>query len=71
MRSGPGETRLASGSSRTTSANQLPRGVAAEASLWSTPWGEQNEIYVPLAQHPTRTEGSSSCSSERRATPER
>ncbi len=32
-------------------------GVAAEASLWSMPRGEQNEIYVPLAQHPTRTEG--------------
>ena len=32
-------------------------GVAAEASLWSLPRGEQNEIYVPLAQHPTRTEG--------------
>ncbi len=32
-------------------------GVVAEASLWNMPRGEQNEIYVPLAQHPTRTEG--------------
>ena len=32
-------------------------GVATEASIWNSPRGEQNEIYVPLAQHPTRTEG--------------
>jgi putative ABC transport system permease protein len=32
-------------------------GVAAEAASWSMPRGEQNEIYTPLAQHPTRTEG--------------
>ena len=32
-------------------------GVAAEASLWSMPRGEQNEIYVPFAQHPTRSDG--------------
>ena len=32
-------------------------GVVAEASNWSMPRGSQNEIYVPLAQHPTATEG--------------
>ena len=32
-------------------------GVAAEASSWNMPRGEQNEIYVPLAQHPMRAEG--------------
>lgn len=32
-------------------------GVVAEASSWSMPRGAQNEIYVPLAQHPTRIEG--------------
>jgi putative ABC transport system permease protein len=32
-------------------------GVVAEASLWSMPRGAQNEIYVPFAQHPTRSEG--------------
>ena len=32
-------------------------GVATEASSWNMPRGEQNEIYVPLAQHPSRTEG--------------
>ncbi len=32
-------------------------GVVTEASIWNLPRGEQNEIYVPLAQHPTRTEG--------------
>jgi predicted permease len=31
-------------------------GVVAEASSWSMPRGEQNEIYIPLAQHPARTE---------------
>jgi putative ABC transport system permease protein len=32
-------------------------GVVAEASIWNLPRGEQNEIYVPITQHPTRTEG--------------
>src|SRR6185437_15697290 len=32
-------------------------GVVAEASSWRMPRGEQNEIYVPLAQHPKSTEG--------------
>ena len=32
-------------------------GVVAEASSWRMPRGEQNEIYVPLAQHPKFTEG--------------
>lgn len=32
-------------------------GVVAEASSWRMPRGEQNEIYVPLAQHPTSAEG--------------
>jgi putative ABC transport system permease protein len=32
-------------------------GVVAEASSWTMPRGEQNEIYVPLAQHPARTQG--------------
>lgn len=31
-------------------------GVETEASIWNLPRGEQNEIYVPLAQHPTRAE---------------
>jgi predicted permease len=32
-------------------------GVVAEASSWSMPRGSQNEIFVPLAQHPGNTEG--------------
>ncbi len=32
-------------------------GVATEASSWTMPRGAQNEIYVPLAQHLSRTEG--------------
>ncbi|MEP6494193.1 MAG: ABC transporter permease [bacterium] len=32
-------------------------GVVAEASSWTMPRGSQNEIYVPLAQHPNNTEG--------------
>jgi predicted permease len=32
-------------------------GVVAEASSWSQPRGTQNEIYVPLAQHPKSVEG--------------
>jgi putative ABC transport system permease protein len=32
-------------------------GVVTEASSWTMPRGSQNEIYVPLAQHPKSTEG--------------
>ncbi len=32
-------------------------GVVTEASSWSMERGSQNEIFVPLAQHPTQTEG--------------
>lgn len=32
-------------------------GVVAEASSWSMARGEQNEIFVPFAQHPRNTEG--------------
>ena len=32
-------------------------GVVTEASSWTMPRGTQNEIFVPLAQHPTTTQG--------------
>ena len=48
---------------RTIATNYLPErwltvvGVVTEASSWAMPRGSQNEIYVPLAQHPDATEG--------------
>jgi len=48
---------------RTISSNYLADqwmtvvGVITEASSWSMPRGTQNEIYVPLEQHPKATEG--------------